>query len=552
MNFGGVDAILDVVLGPARRRAACLEEALRSDPDDDAEQLLEQGRLLLRLGRTQEGLHRLGRAALMAGPSQTRAAALALRGLVQARQGRKRTALRSFDLALKEAPEASWLLGLRRCVHGNGEDEASQALRLAGSGRLAQAGRFCRASLSRNPFASVLLAWVEVFLRGGNCGRAFAVLSRQRPRLPPPAGPDELAAHYRLAVLDADVPGAERYGEALLGLSREFRHVETLTRPFFIGEFDFTCLPPAFLRRLFDAFDRGARERPRSPWPRFLRFALRHLSGATDGVAAPKADLEVLSRFPSKRYGWMRGLTGQHRLINQRDYAGAEKDFRAAAACSQPPDWTALCFLGETLLCRGRSREALKAFSAACRAAPAGSKADALAWEGEMRLWLGQPKRALDLLDEAVKQGAIYAEGWKGGALVLLGRYEEALSCLERAIERTPHDGESRTWRAEALLRSGQAREALAAADLALERYRRYTGFYLLAVRGLAQWALGQAEAPRQAARYIPRKTRDFVRARVPGSRGKTPRAFARLLEGALRLSRGVRRDRHELAIWMR
>lgn len=497
-------------------------------------------------------------AAVVAGsaPVGVRAGALALLGLLEAKEGNWESAREALGEAISTAPGERWLLVLRSCLsrRGGGESKgrASRALSLARAGRLTQAERSCRKALAEEPSSSALLALVEILLRRGRTREAFAALARERPRLPFSKDADELAARYRLSVLAADPAGAEENGEALLDVSRDFRHIEALSRPFFVGEFDFMRLPPSFLKTLFASFDRRAAERPRSPWPRYLRLALRALSGAAGGASSWDGDMAKLSRFPASRYGWMRGLTGQHRLITRRDYAGAELDFRAAAKASRPADWTALCFLGETLLCRRRARAGLAAFAAARRAAPPASRADALAWEGEMRLWLGRPAEALRILEEAIERGAIYAEGWKGGALVLLGKAQEALAALERAIARTPHDAESRTWKAEALLHLGRPRQALAEADRALARYRRYTGFHLLAVRGLARFALDDAAGPREAAQHIPKVVRDFVRAKEPRSRGRSPEAFARLLKGVLRLSRGVRRGSHETAVWTR
>ncbi len=403
---------------------------------------------------------------------------------------------------------------------------------------MGEAERAARAELVAAPGTAAVLVLVEVLLRRGRAGEAAAVLERERPRLPPPDGPDDLARRFRLAVLAADVPAAEAAGEALLDASRAFRHVEVLCRPFFGGEFDFMRLPAGFLDGLFSVLDARVKASPRAPWARFLRLALCALCGATGERDTREADCAALARVPP-RYGWMRGLTGQWRLINRRDYAAAERDFRAAAGACEPGDWTSWCFLGETLLCRGREKEAFAALAEARRVVPPGSAADVLAWEGELRLWLGQAAAARATLDKAIRLGAIYAEGWKAGALVLAGRHAEALACADRALARTPHDAESGGWKAEALLRLGRPAEALAETDRVIARYARYAGFHLHAVRGLARRALGDAEGPAEAAREIPAEVLAFVRERTPEARCSARSARRRARSPHPRLWRG-------------
>jgi tetratricopeptide (TPR) repeat protein len=212
----------------------------------------------------------------------------------------------------------------------------------------------------------------------------------------------------------------------------------------------------AFYARHLAAVERQARDLPRSPWPVFFRAALhlRRNRYAEAGALAAR-----LSRFPVKRYGWMRYVTGLALLLDCRGEE-AVREFSAALDC-RPEDWKARCHLSEALLCLGRREEAFAQFDRAeADAAKVGAVPEVWAWRGEARLWLGETAAALSDLDRAVEAGAKLALCWRGAARLLAGRTAAALADLDRAIVPGSRDSEALLWRGELHRRAGRAREA--------------------------------------------------------------------------------------------
>ena len=174
----------------------------------------------------------------------------------------------------------------------------------------------------------------------------------------------------------------------------------------------------AFYSRHLAAVERQARAMPRSPWPPFFQAAL-HLRRNRPAEAGALASR--LARFPVRRYGWMRYVTGLARLLDCR-YEDSAREFSAALE-SRPADWKARCHLAEALLCLGRREEAFAQFGRAeADAARAGTAPEVQAWRGEARLWLGETAAALKDLDSAVEAGAKLALCWRGAARLLSGR----------------------------------------------------------------------------------------------------------------------------------
>jgi tetratricopeptide (TPR) repeat protein len=213
----------------------------------------------------------------------------------------------------------------------------------------------------------------------------------------------------------------------------------------------------SFYARHLAAVERQARAMPRSPWPVFFRAALhlRRNCCAEAGALASR-----LARFPVKRYGWMRYVTGLALLLDCRG-ADAVREFAAALDC-RPGDWKARCHLAEALLCLGRRDEAFAQFGRAeADAAEVGAVPEVRAWRGEARLWLGETAAALADLDSAVEAGAKLALCWRGAARLLAGRSAAAREDLDRAIVPGSRDSEALLWRGELHRRAGRFRESL-------------------------------------------------------------------------------------------
>ncbi|UPT75018.1 MAG: tetratricopeptide repeat protein [Elusimicrobiota bacterium] len=166
---------------------------------------------------------------------------------------------------------------------------------------------------------------------------------------------------------------------------------------------------------------------------------------------------------------------------------------------------------------------------------------------GELELWLGGYARALELTARACRMGAPFAHGWKGAALLKLGRPARALKQLDHALSLFPNDAEARLWRAETNRELGRHREALKELETVLPEHR----VWVLVNRALCRYALGDAAGMASDVESLPENVVAHVRARSGLEGPLDPARTARLLEAALRLGRGFRRAEYGQAVWL-
>jgi tetratricopeptide (TPR) repeat protein len=386
-----------------------------------------------------------------------------------------------------------------------------------------------------------------LLLRAGKVRAALSFMKAEASKLEREDGSfDTLQRRLRLELLALEFDRARSTAERILRRTREYRQLQQLQRPFFGKEFDFLQLPKPYIARAMEALNLFVDRFPSSPWGYYWRDVFKDIFGLNDGHLG---DLERLRRAP-ERFDWMRCHIGYRDLFRE-DFPRALAELRTAAAASKPGDWAARCLSGEALACLGDLRGAMKAFSAAARAAPPEQAGSVLAWKGAVLLWSGEYAPALEATRAAAASGAGFAHCWLGGCLVKLGRFEEALSPLRRAIELTPYDAEARGWLAEAYLRLGRLEDASREIELAMNGFQRYCSFHLRAVDGLVRSARGDREALRKALVDIPRRFVEEIKRRTDLDLDTDDGARA-ALESLLDLSRGVRRGSYENRIWMR
>ncbi|HVE13470.1 MAG TPA: tetratricopeptide repeat protein [Elusimicrobiota bacterium] len=313
-------------------------------------------------------------------------------------------------------------------------------------------------------------------------------------------------ARASAALACGDLPAAFRECERILADDPAPADLEFLLQPFGSLGAD-----PDALNRLLARLPGG---RP-GPWPVVLRAAL--LSALRDPDAALTA-AEPFSRLPA-RYAFARFLRGRL-LLHAGKYAAARKEF-AAALARRPAFWKARAFSAEALLCEGRRRDALREMDRAIAAARGLERAQALAWRGELRLWLGDYRRALTDADAGTSGGAPFAFCWRGAARLLLG-LPGALEDLDAAIRLNPRDCEALTWRGEARRLAGRPKEALADLDAAVAL--EPTSPFALANRALVHLALGKKDQAAVDRERIPAEVRDrFTLAGAKGLRRADP-----------------------------
>jgi len=274
-----------------------------------------------------------------------------------------------------------------------------------------------------------------------------------------------------------------------------------------------------------------ALKRTKGPWRRFYLGCL----GEPGGFAA----------LPSgRRYGWMHYGAAMDALFSGR-FAQAVRSFNIALR-RRPLDWRAHGYLAEAYACLDEPGLARRSMARAHAGASGPEKAQALAWRGELDLWLGDYERALE---RTTKSGSPFAHGWRGAALLKLGRREEALVQLDAALKLFPRDEEALLWRAEAKRELGRYREALD--DLALVTRQHRVWIYFN--RALANRALGDEAAMKADFDSLPPEVVAHVR-RALGLGGAGPRdneERARILEAGLVLARGFRRGEYAQAVWL-
>lgn len=475
-----------------------------------------------------------------------------LRALVRARPGwaKARSNLVRALMGQARFEEAAAALP----AEGGSADSSGERLFLMArleesSGRLDSATALYRGSLRVRPRLEVTFHLAQNLLRRGETGAMFSALRRARSLYKgrEPEDLDERLDRFRLAMCLCDYEEAFRLGESILDKTRELRRLEVLRWPVFIAEFDLTCGSTAFRRKAVSELDAFLARDPANPWGYYFRSILNaSLMGRGGGgkkLAAVRADLAQVKRLAGARRSWMRLEVGK-RMLYDGDLTGALEEFSAVASATKPAHWLAQCQIAEILLCLGDRAGAFKALEAAEGSASEIDRGCVRAWKGELYLWTGDYRRALLCLRAAERSNAQYVHCWKGGALVGLKRYHEALAALAKAAAISPWDIEARVWKAEALYRMKRFSEARAAVDDAFSAGGR-ANFYCTVLRALVRRALGDARGFRSDFARLPSR----VLAAVGAARSDAARV--RGLERILRLSRGVRRGGYEPRVWM-
>ena len=258
---------------------------------------------------------------------------------------------------------------------------------------------------------------------------------------------------------------------------------------------------------------------------------------------------DAMPPLPPGRYGWMRFTAGWLKLYDC-DYGGARREFETAARCRFDIH-SARGRLAEIAACRGRLAEALSIFAELKKdGRDLGSK---YAWEGQLRLFSGDWKGALNCLESGIEYGDDAAYCWRGAARFKLGDTDGALKDLDYCLCLFPTDHEARVWRAEILREQGEPDRALADLDHILRRAGDYDMALLNraiiyagkgrledARRDLARvdGAILAAAGAETGGRQIARASSIFIR--------KTCRAL-------LAMAKGDRRnDRYFRAMWLK
>jgi tetratricopeptide (TPR) repeat protein len=250
-------------------------------------------------------------------------------------------------------------------------------------------------------------------------------------------------------------------------------------------------------------------------------------------LGGPKG-LKHFDTLPTNtRYRWMHYNAAMEALFSDH-FREAIRWFNIAL--QQPMDWRAHGYLSEAYVCVDSPAKARAEMAKALSAAPENERAQVYAWWGELELWLGGYTRSLELTTKACAMGAPFAHGWKGAALLKLGRKTEALEQLDAALKLYPKDEEAILWRAEAKRELGRPKEALKELKPLPQQMP-----WVLFNRALALRDLGDEAGMRSAFESLPAAVIARVR------RGTVSQS----LEAGLKLARGFRRNEYNQAIWL-
>ncbi|OGS00707.1 MAG: hypothetical protein A3G41_05710 [Elusimicrobia bacterium RIFCSPLOWO2_12_FULL_59_9] len=302
--------------------------------------------------------------------------------------------------------------------------------------------------------------------------------------------------------------------------------------------------PQSFFLSQLGKLERAERQLHGSPWFRYYRGLLLWRLNRTEESLA---ELNHLTDFPQKRYGWMRHVGGFQKL-RLGLYRVAVDDLRATLS-SKPDAWWARGLLAEAYLCLGNTHAALTEFDKAERFREALS--ELWAWRGEALLWIGRNEEALRYLNRAISAGSWLAVCWRGAAFMLMGKFKEALSDLDRAIVPGSMDAEAFVWRGEVKRRMGRNEQSLADLDRAIELQG---GTWAYVNRGLTNASLRNWKGMRKDFDHVPIEFVSYVRQKLglPMEKVLYTGETICVLETALELAHGLRRHEPYLnSIWM-
>lgn len=266
---------------------------------------------------------------------------------------------------------------------------------------------------------------------------------------------------------------------------------------------------------------------------------------------AARSEYRGLTGLQPVRYAWMR----QAAVVAELE---ALQFRRAIAVCRDvlrhnPRHWWVRCRMAEAQLGLGDVSGAWRALARARETAAPAARREVLTWHGEILLWLGLYRRALRLLDEAVRLGATtFVHGWRGAARLKLGDPAGALRDLDRAIELDAKDIEAFVWRGETLRLLGRREEALRDLEHFIVHHPACAWGYLN--RGLLCAEGGDEAGMRADFDRLPEDVRRLLlrRFRVRDGRSASAEQIRRMLQAGLDLARGVRRwESYVNHIWM-
>ena len=367
-----------------------------------------------------------------------------------------------------------------------------------------------------------------------------------------------------------DLPPGSRRLEALKLLVQRLRGLVAagdFEPAFALGERVMATRPPAeVVEAVMYPVDRGMSTAPDSSFYDLLRASLKRsgrgrfrawylllntvLLDRLRWSYEALRESEKLASLP-RRYGWMRWHRGLMLLNNYWDKDAAAAEFRAVLE-SSPQVWKARALLAELELSQGGKAGALRTMDRLLREVPDSDRTSVLGWRGEMRLWIGEYRKALPDLDAAVARRSPLARCWRGAVHLKLGRFTEALEDLDAQLGEHPEDHEALIWRGEARRLMGQPRKALVDLDAACRFGNAPLWAYVN--RALARAALGDVRGlwgdylllPEWVRSYFSWKLGADVKPDAP------PRAVAAQLEAILKAGRGVRRnDQYLTSLWV-
>lgn len=498
-------------LGRASEAEAEFRAAARL-PGAGAAPWLGLSELLRRAGRLNEAGAAAKRASRLAPGA---AAASALR---EVRRSRVQLRSRPAPGRRAEAPVA-------RPKAADGPAELARAGELEVSGRWREAEALYRRLLKTGPRSRAVLAGLAHTLAAQ--GREAAALRclRQGARAADDAQGE--SQRFVLAMRVGDYDAAFAAGERLLDARPSGRELRLFWNPW---RWDSTPDARGFRAHHRRRLDAWIARHPRSPWGWFYRGALE-----PGRERLRDFDRALAAAGRRGRYRWMALKAGWARLgVSPR---AATLLSRAAAA--RPRDWWAHGFLAEALLLERRPRQALASAGRAVREAAAERPA-ALAWRGELQLWLGRYADALRDLRAARGAAPAFSSTWEAAALYKLGRAAEAERLLGELLERYPRDVEARVWRGETLRALGRPQEALRALpDPAASFWARVN-------RTLSLLDLGRVAAARSEFARVAASERSLT-----APRGAEPGALRASLEALLARAGGYRRDDYLREAWL-
>lgn len=292
-------------------------------------------------------------------------------------------------------------------------------------------------------------------------------------------------------------------------------------------------------------------------------YYLEFLYGWDDGKKRSIAKIRSRREFPllvkKDRYGWMLVKYASRHLFKASPprYIAAAKLLEAALT-SVPYSWEALCRLGEIELCRGRTSSAMSRFEHALNDLPRSFRCQALTWRGEMYLFLGNYRAALEDLEAGEAGGASYAACWRACALMKLGKLQKALSIVSAYIPANPRDMEALVIKGEILRLMGRNSEALRPLDAAISGDFPYKvdARWAYLNRALILLDMGQIRAASKSVSAVPRSYLEYASKFIylPGRHDALSGSEIRMMaEFLLDKAKGLRRDEEYLdPLWMK